>query len=97
MNESLHLDVEMFKRISKPSAEMAKWWGKGTHEVGRVTRHLSPFEQRPAAYLIKTIPTKFVRKIRENALTVGGTVVGTFGIIYLAEAEHDRFNRAHWS
>lgn len=83
-------------RVSKPAMELAKWWTKDSHEVGRITRHLSPFQQKPAAYLIKTMPQKTIQKFRESGWILGTVGLSVWGIITWAEAEHDRYHRAHW-
>ena len=87
----------MASRVTRPGAEMMKWWSKGYHEPGRITRHLSPFQQRPAYYLFKSMPEKTIRKVKENGLILGMTAGLVWGTIAWAEHEHDRYHRSHWS
>ena len=78
------------------SINMMKWWKKGYYEPGRVTRTLSPFQQRPADYLIKTLPQKTIRKVQENGLLMTVSAMALYGTYAYGLYEHDRYHRSHW-
>ncbi len=82
--------------MSKPQAALTTWWKKHGHESGRITRHLSPYAQRPVDYLIKTAPAKALRKVQENALVLVPSFLLLCGTVAWGKAENDRFHRHHW-
>ncbi|CAK4083756.1 unnamed protein product [Aphanomyces euteiches] len=73
------------------------WWSKYQYESGRITRHLSPNEQRPVDYLIRTAPQKALRKVQDNFFPLVPSFLLLWGTVAWAVDENDRFHRHHWS
>lgn len=80
-----------------PSANLAKWWSKKAVEYGRVNRHLSPYELDPVTSLITSIPSKTIRKLRENGAVLIPSAVLLIGTVKWGVAANDEHHREHWS
>lgn len=85
------------RKGSSPSINLVKWWTKGYHEPGRITRHLSPFQQRPAAYLFLSMPEKAIRKVKENGLVLTGAAALLWGTVTWGNYADKEDNKTHWS
>ncbi|EQC38159.1 UcrQ family protein [Saprolegnia diclina VS20] len=83
--------------MSRPQAALTTWWKKYAPETGRVVRTLSPYEQRPVDYLIKSAPQKALRKVQENALVLVPSFFLLWGTVAWAKGENDRYHRTHWA
>ena len=83
--------------MGKAQEALYTWWKKYSYESGRITRHLSPFEQRPVDYLIRTAPEKAMRKVKENALHLVPTFFLIWGTVAWGKDANDRHHREHWS
>lgn len=79
-----------------PQAMLAKWWGKKGVELGRITRHLSPYEIHPVKSLIETMPYKAVRKVKENGAVLIPSFVLFVGTLKWAVKANDEHHREHW-
>eukprot|EP01039_Chlorochromonas_danica_P000191 gene191-201_t len=67
---------------------LKKLWKKHYQVDGLVTQHLSPFEQRIVTPLLKELPIKILKKVKEGLVEAGiGLGVG-IAVYYWAEAKH---------
>ncbi|KAI9917976.1 hypothetical protein PsorP6_012561 [Peronosclerospora sorghi] len=80
-----------------PSLHLVKFWSKFGPEYGRVTRHLSPYEVHPVRSLIRTMPYKTLRKIKENGLVLVPAALLLVGTVKWGIKANDEEHRSHWS
>jgi hypothetical protein len=62
------------------SPHMVKWWKGCKPDDGQITRHLSPFVQKPVGPWLKTFP----KKMMDRAPYYIVYPFGTFAAVYLA-------------
>lgn len=80
-----------------PSANLVKWWAKRAFEEGTVRRHLSPNEIYPLKSLIESMPSKAIRKVRENGAVLIPAALLLFGTISWGNYANDQDHRSHRS
>jgi hypothetical protein len=55
----------VFHNLIFPIFLASQWWGKYYPVEGRVTQHLSPYEQNVTASLFKTLPAHFTKSSKK--------------------------------
>jgi hypothetical protein len=88
----------MAPHAHKLNANLIKWWKSHVHTNGMRTQVQSPYRKDHITSFIKHIPDSMLTKVKENgflALRFGALF---FGVIYWADAEFERDQKAqHWS